>query len=260
MLTRSTSDAKCLSTNSWPDALKSLRVLLATITGLAMLTACAHTNQKTTFGPPASGKIYLYGERHGVTQILDRELELWGVHYKKNNMRDLFVELPYYSAAYLNLWMRSDNDDILNALYADWAGTEIGVPQTKVFYQKIKSEYPDTVFHGTDVGHQYRTTGARYLKYLEDHGQKKSEQYSMVQRVIAQGKKYYQKSDPAYRENMMSENFILEFDKLIDKDVMGIYGAAHTDAAAMNYISQTVPSMAGQLKSRYGAAVNSENP
>ena len=73
----------------------------------------------------SSGEIYLYGEEHSVTAILEKEFELWSSYYQNDGMRDLFVELPYYTAAYMNLWMKSDNDDILHSLYQDWAGTAV---------------------------------------------------------------------------------------------------------------------------------------
>ena len=34
-------------------------------------------------------------------------------------MRDLFVELPYFTAQYLNRWMQADNDRILMEVYTD---------------------------------------------------------------------------------------------------------------------------------------------
>ena len=69
---------------------------------------------------PQAGQIYLYGEQHADEKILNREVEIWNDHYHNHNMRHLFVELPYYTAEYLNLWMKSDSDEILNALYDDW--------------------------------------------------------------------------------------------------------------------------------------------
>ena len=52
-------------------------------------------------------------------------LSLWSSYYHDNGMRDLFIELPYYTAEYMNLWMKSDNDEILNSLYEDWHGTDM---------------------------------------------------------------------------------------------------------------------------------------
>jgi len=49
---------------------------------------------------------------------------------------------------YLNIWMQSDNDDILNELFYDLTGTQSHVPHTLVFFKRIKNEFPETIFHG----------------------------------------------------------------------------------------------------------------
>jgi hypothetical protein len=238
---------------------RKIIIFLIFIFNLTAFAACSDSGNKAVFNTPATGQIYLYGEKHGVKKIMDKQLEIWREYYHNNNMRHLFVELPYYTAEFLNLWMKSAGDAILDEIYDDLAGTDAHVPYTKIFYKTIKSDCPETIFHGTDVGHQYDTTGARYLKYLEAGGLKDSAQYSSAEKVIEQGKQFHSKTDHEYRENKMSENFILEFDNLIDKNVMGIYGSAHTWFEAMNHITQSVPSMAGQLKARYGGAVHSED-
>jgi len=51
---------------------------------------------------------------------MDKEFELWHEYYNNKNMRHLFVELPYYTAEFLNIWMKSDSDEILDELYNDW--------------------------------------------------------------------------------------------------------------------------------------------
>ena len=61
----------------------------------------------------STDEIYLYGEWHSDSHILDRELEIWGEYYKKG-MRDLFVEYPYTDAQFLNLWMQADDDELLD--------------------------------------------------------------------------------------------------------------------------------------------------
>lgn len=229
---------------------------------MMILVSCSAVNESVGAVSPSdklSGQIYLYGEHHGIEKIMEKELELWGDYYHKENMRHLFIEYSYYAAELLNLWMKSDNDDILDELYEDWEGTAAYNPYTKEFYKKIKSEYPETIFHGTDVGHQYDTTGQRFLKYLEENNMENSEQYSLTQEAIEQGKYYYEHSDDVYRENKMTENFIREFDKLKNESIMGIYGGAHTDFDAMDYITNSVPSMAKQLKKRYGDNIYSED-
>lgn len=206
-----------------------------------------------------TGQIYLYGEAHAVEAILDREFELWDAYYHENGMRHLFVELPYYTAEFLNLWMKSGNDDILEQLCQDWEGSSEHDESNLNFYRKIKEACPETVFHGTDVGHQYATTGARYLAYLISVGQEDSEAYRLTEEAIEQGKHYYLPPNNVYRENTMVENFIREFDSLEGMDIMGIYGNAHTYTDAMDWATHTVPCMANQLKERYGDALHTRD-
>lgn len=211
---------------------------------------------------PEPGQIYLYGEVHAQTGILEKELEIWEQHYQEDGMRHLFVELPYYTTELLNLWMQEDNDRILDQIYEDWKGTQSHSPNVKVFYQEIKKNCPETVFHGTDVGHQRGTTDIRYLGYLEEHGQKDSENYRLAQKSAEQGAAYYAQMDEVYRENCLVENFIAEYNRLIQAegptDIMGIYGAAHTNPDSLDFTGQ-VPSMASQIKERYGEHLHSEN-
>lgn len=137
------------------------------------------------------GKIYLYGEEHSVQEILDRELEEWEEHYNDEGMRHLFIEKPYYTAEFLNLWMQADNDEILDEIYEDTEGTAACTPQSKAFYKHIKEQCPETIFHGTDVGHQYDTIGKRYLEYLKANGLEEAEQYILAKDCIEQGMHYY---------------------------------------------------------------------
>ncbi len=109
--------------------------------------------------PAETGQIYLYGEIHGAEKIYDEEFSLWSDYYHSGGLRHLFVELPYYAAEFLNEWMQADDDKILDALYQDWEGTLGGNPYSKELYRQIKQDCPGTIFHGTDVGHQYDSTG-----------------------------------------------------------------------------------------------------
>ena len=239
----------------------SIFVLAIVLIIIPALSACSNKPLQAEVSAPPSqsqGQIYLYGEQHGVEQILNKEFELWQDYYQNKNMRHLFIESPYYTAEFLNIWMQSDNDDIFNEVYEDWTGSASYNPNVKDFYKKIKSECPETIFHGTDVGHQYDTTGERFLMYLEAHDMKGSEQYTLAQEAIEQGKYFYEHSDDVYRENKMAENFIREFDKLSGENVMGIYGGAHTGLDAMN-CTNSVPCMANQLKQRYGDVIHSED-
>lgn len=240
---------------------RSFLVFVVMMSMILLLSSCANSSTlKGISAPPSqsSGQIYLYGETHGVDKILDKEFELWYEYYHNQSMRHLFVELPYYTAEFLNIWMQSESNDILDAIYSDWAGTASYNLTVKAFYEKIKSQCPETVFHGTDVGHQYATTGERFLEYLRSNNLEDSDKYQLTQEAIEQGKHYYGDSGDVYRENTMVENFSREFDKLSGESVMGIYGAAHTGLEAMDY-TNSVPCMANQLKKYYGGIIHSED-
>ena len=118
--------------------------------------------------PDDNTLIRLYGEAHGAKMYYDIEFDLWKGYYD-DGFRDLFVELPYYSAEFLNVWMKEDSDELIDLFFEEIQGTQSGNEYYNEFFHEIKDRCPETVFHGTDVGHQYDTTGARYLKYLEDH-------------------------------------------------------------------------------------------
>ncbi|MBU5673643.1 hypothetical protein [Paenibacillus brevis] len=215
--------------------------------------------KETTVVTQASSHIYLYGEIHAEAKIMDKEFELWSDYYQNKGMRHLFVEHPYYTAEYLNLWMQADNDDILEAIYKDWEGTAAHTPHTKTFFKKIKNECPETIFHGTDVGHQYNSIGNRFLSYLEANDLTDSEQYTLTTEAIQQGRYYYNTNNDVYRENKMTENFIRALERLGSEDVMGIYGVAHTGLDEMDYHTQSVPCMANQLQEHYGDNLYSED-
>lgn len=220
---------------------------------LALLLAVPAQAQET----PAQAAITLYGETHAVQAILDHELALWQDCYTQG-MRHLFVELPYYTAELLNLWLRTGDDSIFTQIYEDWEGSASHDPAVYDFYQSISDTCPETVFHGTDVGHQYGTTGARYLEYLEAQGLKESEAYALTLEVIAQGRQYYERGDEVYRENTMVENFIRAYDALDDAPVMGIYGSAHTVLYSLDFSGQ-VENMATQLAAVYGDALRTQD-
>lgn len=226
----------------------------------AAAAPAAATASPETAAPHGTGQIYLYGEQHGNEAIMDQELIRWKTHYDGEGMRHLFVELPYYTAEFLNLWMQADDDEILEAVYADAKGTAGNVPYEKTFYKTIKADCPETIFHGTDVGHQFATTGARYLDTLKAAGQADSERYRLAEQCIVQGKTYYKNggNDMVYRENTMVENFTAALDALGAESVMGIYGAAHTGLEAMDS-THTVPCMANRLKAFYGANIHTED-
>jgi hypothetical protein len=214
---------------------------------LLLVSCSTQLLQRKEFAPVEyKGNIYLYGETHGIKNILEGELEIWGEFYTKEGMRHLFIEMPYYTAELLNLWMAEESDEIIKAIFKNWEGTAANNPDVLAFYMNIKQQYPETIFHGTDVGHQYDTIGKSYVKLLEDSGQKESHQYERTLEVIAQGKKYYKDKNYVYREYAMVENFLYELKSLEDEDIMGIYGSAHTGLQSQNHTNQ-IPCMANQL-------------
>ena len=226
------------------------------------LVGCSNNHAKKSENTVSRehAQIFLYGEKHGVDSVIEKEYEIWYELYHNDGMRHLFLELPYFTAEFLNVWMQEDNDDILNALYDDWEGTASHVPAKKDFYKQIKAQCPETVFHGTDVGHQFFSTGERFLAYLEQKNLQNSTQYLITQEVIEQRQFFYKNMDHdhVYRENKMTENFIREFDSLDGEKVMGIYGGAHTGLNKLDY-TRKVPCMANQLKQYYGDIIYSEN-
>lgn len=207
-----------------------------------------------------TGKIYLYGENHSTQAHLDQELAAWKDFYHNQGMRDLFIEVPSYTAAFMNLWMKADNDAILTRLYEDTEGTAGNSQATWDFYQAIKAECPETVFHGFDVGHQYDTTGRRYLTGLMLTGQMGSSDWDLTQKTIGQGKTYYQTRDGAYRENQMVLNFKEAFDALpAGTSVMVITGSAHSDIYQNDFSTGRVPCLANQLRQVYGENLAARN-
>ena len=86
------------------------------------------------------------------------EFDLWKGYYDEG-YRDLFIELPYYTAEFLNIWMKETDDSILDQVFVDLQGTASGNEDYYIFLKDIKANCPGTVFHGIDVGHQYGTTG-----------------------------------------------------------------------------------------------------
>lgn len=229
---------------------------------VSIIVAYAHGKNEadSVHSDDYTGHIYLYGEQHGSKKITDKELELWRVYYDKG-LRHLFLELPSYTAEYLTLWLKEKDDFILEEVFKDWTGTAFYNPYTFDFFIHIKEECPETVFHGTDVGHQYGTTGERFLCYLESRQQQNDPAYRRAQEIIQQGIVYYNDSnqkDRLYRENMMVENFIYELKKVRNADIMGIYGSAHTNVAALD-ATGSIPCMANQLKSLYGSNLNAED-
>ena len=173
-------------------------------------------------------KLHLYGEMHSVPKIMEKELEIWGNYYSQG-MRDLFIEFPHYFAELFNAWMKSSDDAVLEQLFNDISGTAGGTSDVLNFFKDIKRRFPETVFHGTDVGHAYNVTGKRYFDMLKANNQENTENYKLTVENMRQGELYYKRNvfSCAFRENAMVNNFIREFEHAKTPVVMGIYGGAH---------------------------------
>lgn len=203
------------------------------------------------------GRIYLYGEVHANKKIYSRELQLWKAHYEQG-MRHLFIEMPYYTGELLNDWMKSGDDTLFQRVYDDWEGALAHNEANWDFFHQIKKECPETIFHGTDVGHQYHTTGQFYLSYLESKGMKDSQAYQLAEENIAQGEEFYRTRNGSFREKKMVENFIREFNSLSNEDVMGIYGSAHIRIETEDG-SDSDLNMAEHLKKTYEDRLSSKD-
>lgn len=202
-------------------------------------------------------RIYLYGETHGIQLIMQKEIELWEDYYTNQNFRHLFMEIGYCDAQLLNLWMESGDEDFLNVISENIASTvnngEERAKLNKWFYNEIKSRCPETIFHGTDIQHQWKTA-EWYQKYLENLNQQDSQEYKMAAKSIEACEQYYydiDKTDDKFREEYMIERFKQEFDELSSlTKIMGIYGAQHTrfDGKSLN---SDISNMATQLREYY---------
>lgn len=225
-------------------------VLLFVVAGLLL----DHFDQTTDVFPNENTVISLYGEAHGFKRYYDIEFEVWSKYYDEG-YRNLFVELPYYSAEFLNEWMKADSDELIDLFFEEIRGTQSGNESYYEFFHEIKERCPETIFYGTDVGHQYDTTGARYLEYLEENGLDDSEQYRLAKECIRQGIEFCnndteQNGMTELRESYMVSNFIDAYTRCGGGRIMGIYGSYHTNLYNPDL-------MAGKLRAQYGDIISS---
>lgn len=232
-------------------------LLLTVVLAAAIACALPHCEHTPSYQPGGPVKIAFCGESHGVSPLLEEELALWHQYYRRGS-RDLFIEDAYFTAQALNLWMRAGDDTILKRIYRHSKGSPSHTPATLAFYRSIKQNEPQTVFHGTDVGHRYDTDGAWYLTYLKNHGRTHTEAYRRTLDNIRQGKRYYRfdLSSPAadaWREARMVENFEREYRSLKKSGrrpvVMGIYGSFHCDMQNPNAMACRLRSDLGDILS-----------
>ena len=227
-------------------------VLTSVIAASAVLS---YQDYKSDVYPTETTKIRLYGELHGIKSYYDVEYDLWKECYDEG-YRNLFLEYSYYTTQYLNIWMKEDNNDILDQLFEDLQGTLAGNEDCYQFFVDIKTNCPETVFYGTDVGHQNETTGLRYLAYLEENGMKDSYEYKKTIECIKAGIEYYAGDDDfdvisPVREKYMADSFIEAYDS-VGGNVMGIYGSYHTSTTEEGV-------MYAKLKEHYGDVISTVN-
>ena len=79
-----------------------------------------------------------------------------GIH--DEGCRNLFIELPYFSAEFLNEWMKEDSDELIDKFFEEIKGSAGDNEYFYEFFHEIKEYCPETIFYGTDVGHLYNTT------------------------------------------------------------------------------------------------------
>ncbi len=225
-------------------------IILATVISSGMFLS--YSDRSVDAYPSETTRIRIYGEFHGVESYYDTEYDLWTGYYDEG-YRDLFIELPYYTAELLNVWMKEDDDTIIDKVFTDLQGSLAGNEYYRQFFIDIKQNCPETVFHGTDIGHQFNTTGVDYILYLDEIGQKGSPEYEKAIECIKQGADVYS-DETVYsglslkREEYMVNNFIEAYDAVGGK-VMGIYGSDHTRTDKPEYLY-------GRLREHYGDIIS----
>jgi len=235
---------------SWINKKGFLLVLALSI--IAMACASIETRMEKS-----TGQIFLYGEAHGVPRIMERQLEIWHEYYHNRNMRHMFIEFPFFTAELLNIWMQSDNDDILYEFFHNWDGA--GTLRYYVeFFRSIKREFPETIFHGINVTSGFCSQGRRFLQYLQDNNMHGTELYLLSLEAIKQGEHFCRYRDLEFRVTKMAENFIRAFDRLGDQNVMGIFGAEHTRLGFYREyeMRRDIPTLAKSLRERYGDSLH----
>ncbi|MCL1882687.1 MAG: hypothetical protein FWF81_02910 [Defluviitaleaceae bacterium] len=213
------------------------------------------TTINNAYLPPSTGRIFMFGEIHGVEEILERKLEIWGEFYREYEMRHFFIEAPFFTAYFLNEWMQAEDDTILYELFADWHYSSKNNPYQLDFYRTIKREFPETVFHGIDVGHGSSTTGQRLIEYLTANNLTDTEAYTLTRENMRQLEHFDRTRNHGLRSSVyMPQNFIREFDRLGDQSIMLVNGGAHTH---LGYFEgqEGIPTLASVLYERYGNAL-----
>ena len=150
-------------------------------------------------------------------------------------------------------------NDSITAENRKTGGLKKSLEVKRNFYTHIKENYPETVFHGTDVGHGHNNIGQKYMIYLMNNDLEDTEEYKLAREAIEQGQESNKLLDPVYRESKMVENFIREFESLNGESVMGIYGVLHTDLNNVYGEVKNNPVMGLRLHEKYGDRLITEN-
>ncbi|MCL2169371.1 MAG: hypothetical protein FWB74_05025 [Defluviitaleaceae bacterium] len=232
------------------------RLLAAKTLFMALLifTACGGNGYEYEYLgelPPSTGRIFMFGENHGCPRTMQRQLEIWGSFYHDHGMRHLFIEMPYFTGQLLNRWMQAEDDDIIYQLFEDWHGSYAGMQYTLEFYKAVKHYFPETVFHGSDVGHQSYSSGLRYLQLLRDEGLQYTDSYNFALENIVQFHRLMLTGCHSVRAYYKPQNFARHFDRLQGENVMAIHEMRHV-AIGYDFMGLGVPSMGTTLHERYG--------
>ena len=200
---------------------------------------------------PSTGRIFLFGELHGNQNTMLRQIEIWGEFYHNYGMRHLFIETGYATAQFLNMWMQADDDVILHQLFDNWRGTAKHTQYQLDFYRTIKLDFPETIFHGTDVEHT-TLIGNMFLQQLRGEGLEGTPSYQTTRLNMAQFNRFRNASCHSVRAYYKPQNFIRAFDELVGQDVMAIHGGPHVTEGVDFLGLEGVASMATTLRERYG--------
>ena len=205
---------------------RTMRILLLSIAILASLLIII---QRASARSAVRGQLFLYGEVHGLDTHTNKLFYRWQYYYTFHGLRNLFLEAPVSYAGFLNIWMTESHDYTLEALFYDIRHTHGHTDAMKKFYQRIKHELPETIFHGIDIDVLYSTLGARFVEHLAFNGIIGTELNQSVLRNISQGRRFFSVYNLSHmaRIRMMTENIVNALSELDGEGAMGILGVAH---------------------------------
>ena len=200
------------------------------------------------------GQIFIFGEAHGDQGILEEELKIRDNYYNNYGLRHLFIEFSIIWAGRLNLYMKSPNDDIWNSMFIPNINSNMGTIHYYNFIKTIKEKYPETVFHGIDGSGGGKVSNIdSYVDNLIDLGIIDSSQYYDTKEQLI-GANYFTdyrntKEGELFREEQMAKNIINEWNKLGNINIVGFFGAQHTNKNGTDFIFKDVPNT-GQILSK----------